>query len=421
MTALAIGGVVLLTLLLLGLLMRTRRRSPGVNDVAASNSDPTALDAKGSVGEVVLMPLPNQRGEALALGSPHALAALEDSGLATRAGGEARGPLPQLIRETIAFGGSEATRRTNKGIDSGRIVALADETVKHMSSNKPTLDQAGKTLGVVRGKKGFVHVARFDKAGAKALTASNAATLAMTAALSQQLASIEKQLEEIQETLDELLGDMDRERLADAVSTNMELARIVRDIQRHGKMTKEDMRKVDRLSHAITKNATQADFKVGELMADQSMNRKERVRALDKLMKAQRLEYWLAFQIQAELAFNRRELLRLYWEQIKHPETAQHLADEVRREIHTRQERMAELGRALDELADPEARTFWDHTRLRKARRLKKHDETVTALLGKHGQAFAGAEADPYRTLSSAVGEPVVIEAGARKGSESSG
>src|SRR5207245_2210590 len=75
--------------------------------------------------ELVLVPLPNRVNEALVLGSEHALGVLDASGLSRRSAPGASGPLPQLVRSAMAGGGIEATRRAQRGIDSGRIVALS--------------------------------------------------------------------------------------------------------------------------------------------------------------------------------------------------------------------------------------------------------------------------------------------------------
>jgi precorrin-6B methylase 2 len=374
-----------------------------------------------SPGQAMLVPLPNGRGEALALGSDEALQALEMSGIAKRTRTEAPGPLPQVVRTVIGAGGGAATHQANRGIEKGKIVALADETARHLEANKATLDKAGKTLGIVKGKKGrIVHVARFDKAGAKAVTASNAATLAMTAALSQQLAAIEKQLKEIQGTLDGLVADADRHRLAETIATNKELATVARAIERRGEMTEADWNRVAALSLEVTTNATEADFKLQEILGnEEKLNRHQRLERLAKLRNEERLEYWLALQVQAELAQTRRDALYLYWEQVRHPESASQLAEEMRLEIETRQQRLFELGQALDRLSDPEARSKSDPLRQLSKRRLVKQDKVITELLKRHGPAFAGPGADSYAVIPGHAREVFVLEPGSQTGSTS--
>jgi hypothetical protein len=253
----------------------------------------------------------------------------------------------------------------------------------------------------VRGKKGRIaHVARFNRAGAKAMTASNAASLAMTAALSQQLAAIEKQLTEIQGTLDGLVADVDRKRLAETVATNKELASVARAIQRRGEMTEADWDRIAGLSLAVTTNATEADFKLHEILGnEEKLNRHERLELLEDLRDKERLEYWLALLVEAELALTRRDLLYLYWEQVRHPGTAGQLADEVRVEIRDRQEKLFRLGRTLDRLSDPEARSLTDPLRQLSRHRLTKEDKVINQLLQRHGAAFAGPEKDPYAVI----------------------
>jgi len=125
-------------------------------------------------------------------------------------------PLDHGTGRTIAVIGYAANPgRAQTGIDSGRIVALSEDTMKHLKDGKPVYDKSGHVLALVRGDKGRLqHVMRLDRAGGQAVVASNAATLAVTAALSQQLEHIEQQLTEIRQTLDGLVADVDRGRLA---------------------------------------------------------------------------------------------------------------------------------------------------------------------------------------------------------------
>jgi hypothetical protein len=96
----------------------------------------------------------------------------------------------------------KATDRFQMSVSSGRIVALAPETMEHLAKGKPVFDKSGNVLALVRGDKGKLsHVMRFDKAGAQVAAASNMATLAVTAALSQQLEAISEQPQEMSETL----------------------------------------------------------------------------------------------------------------------------------------------------------------------------------------------------------------------------
>lgn len=414
MVLIAVAALATLTAAVWLIRRAPRHRPPDVSP-SSSLSHGVPDGAEGvSKGQVLLVPLPTERNEALVLGAEAGLDALEASGLTRRTDVD-HSPLPQVVRAVLSAGGGEATKRASTGVDQGRIVALSEETMKQLKANKQAFDKAGNALGVVRGKKGRIaHVARFDKAGAKAMTASNAATLAMTAALSQQLAAIEKQLTAIQGTLDGLVADVDRRRLAGTVATNKELASVARAIQRRGQMTEADWDRVAGLSLAVTTNATEADFKLHEILGDEEeLNRHQRLERLEELLQQERLEYWLALQVEAELALARRDLLYLYWEQVRHPESAAQLADEVRLEIRARQEKLFKLGRALDRLSDPEARALTDPVRQLSRRRLVSQDKLMSELLERHGSAFAGPEMDPYAVIPDRATEMLLLDTAA--------
>lgn len=380
---------------------RSRRTTAGrqtaSTDLAAS---PSEDELQGDV--VVLVPLPNGRNEALALGTDATLDIFESSGLGRRSEVGSGGPLPQVVRQVIGAGGQAVTKHADQQIDAGRIVALSDETMKHLATNKAAHDKAGNMLGLVRGNKGeFTHVMRLDRAGAKAVTASNAATLAMTAALSQQLEHIEEQLTEIRETLDGLVADNDRERLAKVVASNTELLKIANRIRRHGEMTDADRNDLSEHSLPVTTSDIETQFKFEEMQAriTPDLDRGERQDELERLRGEERLEYWLAVRVEVELAQTRRDLLDLYWEHSRHPETAEQLGQEVRTAIEARQARMRLLGEILSQLADPESRTRLDPLRQVSRYRLKKQQAAVEKLLSHHGDAFAGPGQDSFAVI----------------------
>jgi hypothetical protein len=364
--------------------------------------------------QVMMVPLPNKRSQALVLGSEAALRALEDSGLARGPRTEHPGPLPQVVRTMVGAGGMEATRRTQMGIDQGRVVALSKETMRQLSNNKQAYDKAGNALGLVRGKNGFAHVMRFDKAGAKAAMASNAATLAVTVALSQQLGEIERQLTEIQDTLDGLVAADDRKRLAGALATNHRLESIARGIERRGEMTDADWAEIAALSLPVTTNTIEADFKFAEMLdrLPEDLNRHDRVEELERLFGKEKLEYWLAVRVQTELAQTRRDLLHLYWEQVRHPDTADELAAETKLSIEAGQKRLDQVGKLLTELADPKSRTRMDPIRLISRHRLQEQEKVVAELLKRHKRAFAGPGSDRYAVVEGEAQQILLLEPG---------
>lgn len=406
-------GFVLLGLLG-GFAFRSLRTS--ATDDNSATSTVSATESSGDISEqgVLLAPLPNALGEALILGSDQELAALERAGLIKEALGPSNGPLPQVVRTVMAVGGMEANRRAAKGVESGRIVALSKESLKQLEKNRAARDKSGNMLGLIRGEKGRIaHVIRLDKAGAKAVVASNAATLAMSAAVSQQLEHIDQQLSAIRETLGDMMETADIERLGDAIGANDELASIGKDIRRRGYMTQADQNRLADVSLEVSQNARGVELKIGKLLSETNaeVTRADRVRQLDQLL-GKRLDYWLALLVETELAHTRRDVLHLNWEQTQHPEAARSLAEEVRGSISARQKRMNELGTVLDELSDPESRKRLDRFRLVSRHRLIERDQQIGQILDKHGDAFAGPEKDPYAVIDSRTEEVLLLSLG---------
>jgi hypothetical protein len=349
------------------------------------------------------VPFPNDTGHALIVGPEDALAIFDQSGLTTRGTSAASGPVPQLVRDAMAAGGLRATDKFQQGVDSGRIVSLTQETMEDLAKGKPVYDKAGNLLAMVRGDKGYLKPMRLDKAGAQAAAASNMATLAVTAALSQQLEAISQQLQEMSETLDGMVRDKDRERLADALAANAELLEIAENVRRRG-ITQTDFIQLATLKHRVTSLQIETTAKLAELAPDgvESMSRAKRREVLEGLYAKQRLEYWLALQVQVDLAKSRSDLLTLFWEHHQHPETASALNATIAHAIRQRQQRAAEVGEALRALADPKSQTRLDPLRVVARHKLGKAQGQIDALLRSHGDAFSGPDEDPH-TVSRAV------------------
>jgi hypothetical protein len=351
--------------------------------------------------DLVLVALPNHRGQALVMGSDEALSVLDSSGLLARPSGDAPGQLQQLVRSTMGVGGADATVRAQRGIDSGRIVALSDETMRHLSTGKPVYDKAKNMLGVVKGDKGKIkHVMRLDKKGAQALVASNAATLAMTAAVGQQLAAIGEKLAEISDTLEKMVREKDAERLAGVIASNRALMNIAEAVGRRG-MTQTDATKLASLDLPIISHQLEAEFKFEDLFRGDigKLSRGQRIERLKELAGKERLDYWLAVRVQAELAQTRLDVLNLQWEITEHPETAQQITEQVRESIDERQERLSKIGEALQELTDPKSRTTFDPLHQIKRRWLGKQSKRMCDLLADHGEVFLPARQHPYAVI----------------------
>jgi hypothetical protein len=353
----------------------------------------------------VLVPFPNDTGQALVVGSEDALAIFDQSGLTRRGTGAGSGPVPQLVRDAMSVGGLNATDRFQRGANSGRIVALTPETLEDMARGKPVYDKAANLLALVRGDKGRFKPMQLDKAGAQVAAASNMATLAVTAALSQQLESISEQLQEMSETLEGMVKDKDRERLSDALAANEILFEIAESVRRRG-ITHADYMQLASLKHRVTSLQIETTAKLAEIAPDgvAKMGRNKRLEMLESLYAKERLEYWLALQVQADLARTRCDLLTLLWEHRSHPETAAALNQKVANAIRSRQLRAAEVGDALRALSDPTSRTRLDPVRVISRHQLGKAQARVNQLLLAHGDAFAGPDRDPHTVSGAGLG-----------------
>ena len=411
MTGIFIALAVVLALALLALLVH--RRGPGARAtgagapnaglVSTSAGSPTPAVGPGP-DDLVLVPFPNDTGQALIVGSEDALAIFDQSGLTTRGTSAGSGAVTQLVRNAMAAGGLRATDRFQQGVESGRIVSLTQESMENLAKGKPVYDKAGNLLAMVRGDKGqFGKPLSLDKAGAQAAAASNMATLAVTAALSQQLEAISQQLQEMSETLEGMVRDKDRERLADALAANAELLEIAESVRRRG-ITQTDFIQLASLKHRVTSLQIETTAKLAELAPDgvESMSRAKRREVLEGLYAKERLEYWLALQVEVDLAKTRSDLLTLLWEHHQYPGTASELNATVANAIRQRQQRAAEVGEALRALADPKSQTRLDPLRLVARHRLGKAQGQIDALLRSHGDAFTGPDEDPH-TVSRAV------------------
>jgi hypothetical protein len=404
--------VVALALLALVVLRRGRRahatgpEAPGTSRVTTPGDSPT-YDVGPGPGDLVLVPFPNDTGQALVVGSEDALAIFDQSGLTRRDTGAGSGPVPQLVRDAMAVGGLNATDRFQRGANSGRIVALTPETLEDMARGKPVYDKAGNLLALVRGDKGRFKPMQLDKAGAQVAAASNMATLAVTAALSQQLEAISEQLQEMSETLEGMVKDKDRERLSDALAANEILFEIAESVRRRG-ITQADYMQLASLKHRVTSLQIETTAKLAEIAPDgvAKMGRNKRLEMLESLYAKERLEYWLALQVQADLARTRCDLLTLLWEHRSHPETAAALNQNVANAIRSRQLRAAEVGDALRALSDPTSQTRLDPVRVISRHQLGKAQARVDELLLTHGDAFAGPERDPHTVSQAALKPP---------------
>ncbi|MDQ3343532.1 MAG: hypothetical protein M3524_08165 [Actinomycetota bacterium] len=413
MTGIFVASALVVALSLLALVVHRRRRraratgpkAPGASLVTTPGDSPTHAIGPGP-DDLVLVPLPNDTGQALIVGTEEALAVFEQSGLTTRETSVSSGLVPQLVRNAMASDAKEATDKFQRGANSGLIVQLAPETMEDLAKGKPVYDKAGNLLAQVRGDKGYLKPMHLDKAGAQVAAASNMATLAVTAALSQQLEAISEQLQEMSETLEGMVKDKDRERLSDALAANEILFEIATSVRRRG-ITQADYMQLANLKHRVTSLQIETTAKLAEIAPNglAKMGRNRRLEVLGSLYAKERLEYWLTVQVQADLARTRCDLLTLLWEHRSHPKTAAALNQSVANAIRSRQARAAEVGDALRALSDPASQTRLDPVRVISRHQLGKAHTRIDALLLTHGDAFAGPERDPH-TVSQAALDP---------------
>src|SRR6185436_17202215 len=182
----------------------------GASLVTTPGESPTSAVGPGP-DDLVLVPFPNDTGQALVVGPENALTIFDQSGLTKRDTSAGSGPVPQLVRNAMAAGGLNLTYQFQQGADSGRIVALTPETMERLEKGRPVYSKAGNLLASVRGENGWISPMHLDKAGAQVVAASNMATLAVTAALSQQLEAISAQLQEMSATFEGMVKEKDRE------------------------------------------------------------------------------------------------------------------------------------------------------------------------------------------------------------------
>lgn len=414
MTGIFAASALVVALVLLALVVHRRGRraqvtgpeAPAASLVTTPGDSP--VDVVGpDPDDLVLVPFPNETGQALVVGPEDALSIFDQSGLTKRDTRAGSGPIPQLVRNAVAAGGLKATDTLQKGAKSGRIVSLTPETMKRLEKGSPVYDKAGNLLALIRGEKGrFSSPMQLDKTGAQVAAASNMATLAVTAALSQQLEAISRQLEEMSETLEGMVKDKDRERLSDSLAANEILFEIAENVRRRG-ITEADYMQLASLKHRVTSLQIETTAKLAEIAPDgvARLGRNKRLEVLESLYTKERLEYWLALQVQADLARTRCDLVTLLWEHHSHPETAAALNQKVAGAIRSRQLRAAEVGDALRALSDPASQTRLDPVRVISRHRLGKAQGRVEELLLAHGDAFAGPEGDSH-TVAQAALEP---------------
>jgi hypothetical protein len=148
MTGIFVASALLVAVALLALMVHRRGgrarvtgpEAPGASLVTTRGASPTYAVGPGP-GDVVLVPFPNDTGQALVVGPEDALAIFDRSGLTSRDTSAASGLVPHLVRDAMAAGGLCATDQFQQGANSGRIVAAGGrpDAAPHASTDlRPT-------------------------------------------------------------------------------------------------------------------------------------------------------------------------------------------------------------------------------------------------------------------------------------------
>ena len=401
-------GLVLAAVLAAGLAVwafRTRRTSKPIeheSTVPLPGYGRPALE-RAEDNDIVIVPLPSGLDKALIMGSAADLALLDEQGLTSRGPAENPRLVSQTVRRALTGGAYAANEVARRGVDSGRIVKLAPETVKALEKGKPVFDKSKNMLGIIKGDKGKIsHVMRIEQGGANAMLVSNAATLAVTAALSLQLEQIQEQLERISAKLDRLIDDINRGRLAEVMGLNSTLLNIWNDIQQRGEISQSEVIALASTRNGIEKLQVESQLKFASLNIPDnsdavSLNRRKRVDKFEELEDEQDLNYWFMFRIQAELAASRHELLSLLVEQQHHPESAAIFARQAHERIESRSAALAAFSDSLRDLALPDERVRFDSMRVFSKGRLEERQEVVEQMLSVNPRALGRSKDDPFQ------------------------
>src|SRR3954471_17378419 len=122
MTGIFIASALVVALALLALVVLRRGRpghasGPDASRVTAPGDLPTYAAGPGP-DDLVLVPFPNDTGQALIVGPEDALAIFDQSGLTEHDTSAGSGLVPQLVRDAIAAGGLRATDQFQQGANS---------------------------------------------------------------------------------------------------------------------------------------------------------------------------------------------------------------------------------------------------------------------------------------------------------------
>lgn len=386
------------------LVVRSRRdHADGREPVRTSDEETTsghdvvpATEVVLAPDEVLVLPPADEDASAVVLGRADSLAVLESAGLlAPRA---TRKPFQQAIDRVVRMR-REDERRTRRELASepleGGYLKLTEESRRQLADGNPIIARTGGMLGQVNNKQTKRrHHLRFTdyKTAADPNLIRAAATLKAMAAIQEQLEAVEERLIQVQETLGRLCQELDYERLSRILTAKDTLEETARDVRRRGVMTQPDMIAVNDARKTIKEQLRSAHFNLADLTSgfDVARSRHQRLEALEKVLQNNRLDFWLAMFVEAELAYVRSDVLKLMYEASEHPHTSQELERQMREQIEARQAELAAVGALLRDVSDPQARRFLDHFQQISRYKLSRQRPVVEGLLSRHGDVFAG-------------------------------
>jgi hypothetical protein len=345
--------------------------------------------------EVLVLPPADERASAVVLARTDSLAVLESAGLlAPRA---KRRPFQQLIDRV----GRERRDGERRGLQEladepleGGYLKLSEESRRQLADSKPVVARTGEMLGMVNDERGHRrHLLRFTdyKTAADPNLIRSAATLKAMAAIQEQLEAVEERLIQVQKTLGRLCQELDYDRLSRILTAKETLEETARDVRRRGLMTQTDMIAVNDARKTIKEQLRSAHFNLSGLTSgfDTARSRHQRLEALEEVLQNNRLDFWLAMFVEAELAYVRSDVLKLLYEATEHPRTCDELECQMREQIEARRAELAVVGTLLRDISDPKARRFLDHFQQISRYKLSRQRPIVEGLLDRHGDVFA--------------------------------
>ena len=355
--------------------------------------------------EVLVLPPADEHASAVVLGRTDSLAVLERAGLLTPRA--KRRPFQQLIDRVGGERRDGERRHLQELADEpleGGYLKLSEESRRQLADGKPVVARTGGMLGMVNDEKGHRrHLLRFTdyKTAADPNLIRSAAPLKAMAAIQEQLEAVEERLIQVQQTLGRLCQELDYDRLSRILTAKDTLEETARDVRRRGLMTQTDMIAVNDARKTIKEQLRSAHFNLSDLTRrfDSAGSRHQRLEALEEMLQNNRLDFWLAMFVEAELAYVRSDVLKLLYEASEHPSTSDELERQMREQIEARQAELAALGTLLRDISDPKARRFLDHFQQISRYKLSRQRPVVEALLDRHGDVFAEQPVLTARTV----------------------